>query len=61
MHDWRELMMTIMVLGLAAGLLGYGFYADDSTYWIPGVVVLVLPLIYWSRYYYNYKKKSRMV
>jgi hypothetical protein len=55
MHDWKGMLLTVTVLALAAGLLGYGFYMDESSYWIPGFVVLVIPLAYWS---WRYSRKT---
>ncbi len=48
MHHWKSLLLTIMILGASAALMGYGFYMDDEVFWIPGVVLLVIPFLYWT-------------
>ena len=48
MNDRKSLLLTMMILGIGAGLIGCGFYLDEQKMWIPGFLILVLPFVFWS-------------
>ena len=55
MHSTRSVAMTIVVLAMAAVLMGWGFYEDRVEVWGPGIALVAVPILYWTYYLGEYE------